>query len=292
MKENRIDFANFQWIDLENPKLAELTQIIKPYGLNPHLLHDLVQVGHLPKLEKVGEFNFLILRAFSAKPNGKLTTIPELSNKIGFFFTDEILISVHQKPFQFLGEISGHFENPESLILKITEKMLATYEAPANWLSEEMDHFESDVFLGRKKRCSVEQLYFAKAKARACKKVLNLTQILLLHLSVRPSNEAQLQDLKESVSSLILQFEDFLDEANSLLNIYLSSNSQKTNEVMKLLTVFSAFFLPLTFLVGVYGMNFKFMPELNWEYGYYLTWGAMLSISIVIFIWFKVRKII
>ena len=170
--------------------------------------------------------------------------------------------------------------------------MLETYEAPANWLSEEMDHFESDVFLGRRKRFSVEQLYFAKAKARACKKVLNLTQILLLHLSVRPSNEAQLQDLKESVSSLILQFEDFLDEANSLLNIYLSSNSQKTNEVMKLLTVFSAFFLPLTFLVGVYGMNFKFMPELNWEYGYYLTWGAMLSISIVIFIWFKVRKII
>ena len=115
---------------------------------------------------------------------------------------------------------------------------------------------------------------------------------MLLHLSVQPGTEAQLQDLKESVSSLILQFEDFLDEANSLLNIYLSSNSQKTNEVMKLLTVFSAFFLPLTFLVGVYGMNFKFMPELNWEYGYYLTWGVMLSISIAIFIWFKVRKII
>ncbi len=292
MKETRIDFANFHWLDLENPKLVELTEIIKPYGLNPHLLQDLVQVGHLPKLEKVGEFNFLILRAFSAKPNAKLTTIPELSNKIGFFFTGEILITVHQKPFHFLSEISENFENPESLILKISEKMLSTFEAPANWLSEEMDHFESDVFLNRKKRFSVEQLYFAKAKARACKKVLYLTQTLLQHLTVQQSNVVQLQDLKESVSSLILQFEDFLDEANSLLNIYLSSNSQKTNEVMKLLTVFSAFFLPLTFLVGVYGMNFKFMPELNWEYGYYFTWGAMISISIVIFIWFKLRKII
>ena len=292
MIENRIDFANFHWLDLENPKLVELTEIIKPYGLNPHLIQDLVQVGHLPKLEKVGDFTFLLLRAFSAKPNGKLTTIPELSNKIGFFFTDEILISVHQKPFEFMSEISGHFESPESLILKIIGKMVETYEAPANWLSEEMDHFESVVFLGRKKRFSVEQLYFAKAKARACKKVLHLTQTLLLHLTVQQSNEAQLQDLKESVSSLILQFEDFLDEANSLLNIYLSSNSQKTNEVMKLLTVFSAFFLPLTFLVGVYGMNFKFMPELNWEYGYYLTWGVMISISIGIFIWFKLRKII
>ena len=292
MKETRIDFEDFHWLDLENPILVELTEIIKPYGLNPHLIQDLVQVGHLPKLEKVGEFTFLLLRAFSAKPNGKLTTIPELSNKIGFFFTDEILITVHQKPFHFLDEVSGYFENPESLILKIIGKMLETYEAPANWLSEEMDHFESAVFLGRNKRFSVEQLYFAKAKARACKKVLHLTQTLLLHLTVQQSNEVQLQDLKESVSSLILQFEDFLDEANSLLNIYLSSNSQKTNEVVKLLTVFSAFFLPLTFLVGVYGMNFKFMPELNWEYGYYLTWGIMISISIVIFIWFKLRKII
>ena len=292
MKETRIDFEDFHWLDLENPILVELTEIIKPYGLNPHLIQDLVQVGHLPKLEKVGEFTFLLLRAFSAKTNGKLTTIPELSNKIGFFFTDEILITVHQKPFHFLDEVSGHFENPESLILKIIGKMLETYEAPANWLSEEMDHFESAVFLGRKKRFSVEELYFAKAKARACKKVLHLTQTLLLHLTVQQSNEVQLQDLKESVSSLILQFEDFLDEANSLLNIYLSSISQKTYEVVKLLTVFSAFFLPLTFLVGVYGMNFKFMPELNWEYGYYLTWGIMISISIVIFIWFKLRKII
>ncbi len=292
MKEKRSDFANFQWIDLGNPKLTELKEIIQPYGLNPHLLDDLLQVGHLPKLEKVGEFNFMILRAFSANTNDKLTTIPELSNKIGFFFTNEVLLTVHQKPFHFLEEITGPYEDPEALILKITEKMLATYQAPADWLSEEMDRFESDVFLGRRNRFSVESLYFAKAKARACKKVLQLTQTLLQHLSVQPSNEAHLQDLKESVSSLILQFEDFLDEANSLLNIYLSSNSQKTNEVMKLLTVFSAFFLPLTFLVGVYGMNFKFMPELNWEYGYYLTWGAMLSISVVIFFWFKVRKII
>lgn len=101
MKETRIDFEDFHWLDLENPILVELTEIIKPYGLNPHLIQDLVQVGHLPKLEKVGEFTFLLLRAFSAKTNGKLTTIPELSNKIGFFFTDEILITVHQKPFHF-----------------------------------------------------------------------------------------------------------------------------------------------------------------------------------------------
>jgi len=292
MVEKKTSFASFEWIDLENPKLSELSELIKPYGLNIHLVKDLLQVGHLPKMEKVDEFNFLILRAFSANQNAKLTTIPELTNKIGFFFTNEILISVHQKQFTFLSEISGHFENPEALILKITEKMISSYQAPADWLSEEMDKFEGNIFLNHGKRFSVESLYFAKAKARACKKIMILTQTVLNHLSVHNINQTHLQDLKESVSSLILQFEDFLDEANSLLSIYISSNSQKTNEVMKLLTIFSAFFLPLTFLVGVYGMNFKFMPELNWEYGYYLTWGAMFGISLTIFIWFKRRKII
>lgn len=170
--------------------------------------------------------------------------------------------------------------------------MIATYESPANWLSEEMDQFEEDIFLNNGNRFSVENLYFAKTKARSCKKVIQLTQTVLNHFIVHSKNQTQLQDVKESASSLLLQFEDFLEEANSLLNTYLSSTSQKTNEVMKLLTIFSAFFLPLTFLVGVYGMNFKFMPELGWEYGYFLTWGAMFGISTLIFFWFKRRKII
>ena len=155
-----------------------------------------------------------------------------------------------------------------------------------------MDQFEEDIFLNNGNRFSVENLYFAKTKARACKKVIQLTQTVLNNFIVHSKNQTQLQDVKESASSLLLQFEDFLEEANSLLNTYLSSTSQKTNEVMKLLTIFSAFFLPLTFLVGVYGMNFKFMPELGWEYGYFLTWGAMFGISTLIFFWFKRRKII
>lgn len=292
MKEIKTEFANFQWVDLENPKMSELTQLVTNYGLSGHLLEDLLQVGHLPKFEKEGEFNFLILRAFSAKENGKFTTITELTNKIGFFYTNEILLTVHQKPFPFLGAISGHFDHPEALILKVAEHMLDSYQAPANWLSEQMDHFEADIFLKNGKHFSVERLYFAKAKARACKKVMLMTQTLLQHLQVTSTNTAGLQDLRETISSLLLQFEDFLDEANSLLNIYLSSTSQKTNEVMKLLTIFSAFFLPLTFIVGVYGMNFDIMPELRWENGYYYTLGLMLLISVAVFGWFKRRKII
>lgn len=292
MKETNTYYSNFQWVNLENPKLSELSQLGIEHGLSDYLLKDLLQVGHLPKFEKVGDFNFLILRAYSGKGNEKSTTIPELSSKIGFFYTDNFLLTVHHNRQDLLTGFSEEFKDPESFILKILEKILNTYHYPANYLSDKMDNFEADTFLKNGIDFSVEHLYYAKAKGRACKKVLLMTQTLLHHLQVKPVNAAQLQDLEETVSSLLLQFEDFLDEGNSLLNIYLSSTSQRTNDVMKLLTVFSAFFLPLSFIVGFYGMNFDDITGLHWENGYYFTLGLMLLTSIIIFGWFKGKNII
>lgn len=292
MSQTKTEFLHFEWVDLENPKMSELSELVRPFGISLHTLKDALQIGHLPKIEKAGEFNFLILRAFSVSKDENFSEIAALTNKIGFFFNDRMLVTIHQKHFSFLQKVEGDFENPEALILKITEKMLETYEDPADWLSDEMDRFEQGIFLNKNKKFSVENLYYDKAKARACKKLMLLTQMVLNQIQVKPSNQPQLQDLKETVASLILQFDDFLDEANSLLNIHLASNSQKTNEVMKLLTVFSAFFLPLTFVVGVYGMNFEFIPELRWQFGYYITWGIMVGISVLIFIWFRKKSIL
>jgi magnesium transporter len=76
------------------------------------------------------------------------------------------------------------------------------------------------------------------------------------------------------------------------MNTFLSISDQKNNEVVRLLTIFSAFFLPLTFIAGIYGMNFKIMPELNWKYGYLFSILFMLAIVIVIYSWFRRKKIL
>jgi magnesium transporter len=76
------------------------------------------------------------------------------------------------------------------------------------------------------------------------------------------------------------------------MTTYLSISEQRNNEVVRLLTIFSAFFLPLTFIVGVYGMNFDFMPELKWKYGYLFAIGFMSIVSLVIYIWFRRKKIL
>jgi magnesium transporter len=117
-------------------------------------------------------------------------------------------------------------------------------------------------------------------------------QNVINQVEVSDKSKSALQDIKDKILSLILSYDEVSEDSNNLLNTYLSVNAQKNNDVMKLLTIFSAFFLPLTFIAGIYGMNFENMPELTWQAGYFLTLGVMAVVAIVIYVWFKRKRII
>ena len=155
-----------------------------------------------------------------------------------------------------------------------------------------MAEFEQDIFLKGGVGLSVEKLYFEKSKARLTKKILLITQNVFDKLKVDDNLSSTLQDLKDTVLHLILRSEEMIEDATSLLNSHMTFTAQKSNDVMKLLTIFSAFFLPLTFIVGVYGMNFHNMPELKLEYGYFIALFVMFAIAILIYIWFKRKRIL
>ena len=106
-------------------------------------------------------------------------------------------------------------------------------------------------------------------------------------MKVEDADKPALQDVRDLQVKLVTLYEQVHEDTNNLLNIYLSLSARKTNDVMKILTIFSVFFMPLTFIAGIYGMNFKFMPELTMEYGYPVTLLAMGIIVVVIFIWFR-----
>jgi magnesium transporter len=101
-----------------------------------------------------------------------------------------------------------------------------------------------------------------------------------------------IENIQDNLVKLILEYDEALEDAHNLMHTFMSVSAQKNNDVVKLLTVFSAFFLPLTFIVGLYGMNFKYMPELEWRYGYFMIIFSMITMSIFIYIWFKIKKIL
>lgn len=285
-------FESFEWIDLRRPSHNELLALAEPFNLEVNLLEDSIEHGHLPKIENVGNFTFLILRAYSADVNENYSTVTEFSNKIAFFINDNVLITIHQTDFSFLETKTKNYESSEALMLAIINDMLLTYDEPVQLQSEKMDNFEQMVFLNRGKAFSIESLYFQKSMARISKKVLLLTQSVLNQLEVQPAYYSTLQDVKETTVHYLLQYDEVIEDAQTILNSYLSITAQRSNDVMKLLTIFSAFFLPLTFIVGVYGMNFQNMPELRTPYGYFVVLGVMVLISILILIWFRRKKIL
>jgi magnesium transporter len=129
------------------------------------------------------------------------------------------------------------------------------------------------------------------------KRRVSLTKRLLWHtISVgnrfspgQDRNMPLMQDLRENAESMHFYADELLEDVNNLLHMQLSLAAHRTNEVVQVLTVFSAFFLPLTFIVGVYGMNFEHMPELPQAWGYPAVWAVMIGVSAAIWLWFRRR---
>jgi len=284
-------YDNFKWIDIINPQKDQLEKIADEYKLDYLQIIDSLEHGHLPKFEKLPEYNFAILRAYVGENNDKYSTVKELSNKIAFFYNDKNVITIHRASFDFLKSIDQKFNNTYQLLIFIINKMVHTFIQPSIWHSNRIDDVEKVVFLKDYTKISLEDLYFQKSQTRISKKLLMITQDVVNKIIVDDESKTALQDVKDKILSLILIYDEVAEDANNLMNTYLSVTAKKNNDVIKLLTIFSVFFLPLTFLVGVYGMNFDFMPELRWKYGYLFVWIMMVLVSLMIYLWFKKRKI-
>jgi magnesium transporter len=104
------------------------------------------------------------------------------------------------------------------------------------------------------------------------------------------STQIYFRDVSDHTIRVIELIESYRDILSNLLDIYVSNTSNRLNEVMKVLTVFASIFIPLTFLTGIYGMNFEYMPELKWKWAYPALWVAFIAIPIVLIIYFKRKK--
>ena len=170
--------------------------------------------------------------------------------------------------------------------------MVETYKKPTIDLALKISDIEKTIFLKDHRNILLEELYYIKSQSRILKKVLHITQSVMEQSVDNFSASYQYQDIKDELLNLLTYNDESVENANQLMTTYLSISDQKNNEVVRLLTIFSAFFLPLTFIAGVYGMNFRFMPELNWKWGYFFSIGFMLLVVIVIYLWFRRKRIL
>ena len=285
----------FTWIDITAPSLEDLTAVSEKYALNHHNLHDCMEPDHLPKFEEGDPFTFIILRkVLDDKEKG--ASIHMLTTKIAIFFDVDTIVTIHRVPhpdiFPLCKQLidAGKIVSIAGFLLKIIARVQQSFSFFATELNTQIDETETKLFIRKQATESIENLYLLKRRAGLSKKLLLLTGEVVSAVQHRQKKSSEMQDIRDSQIKLQLFYDQMTEDALNLLSMYMSISANKTNDVMKILTIFSAYFLPLTFIVGVYGMNFDFMPELGWKYGYPMVIGFMVLVFLLIYIWFRRKK--
>jgi magnesium transporter len=297
---------DFVWIDLVHPTAEELTEIAERYGLHAVAVNDCLDPEHLPKYEAFETHTFIILRACDETADPAGATVQELTRKIAIFFAPRFLITIHRKDQAWLTAIQerpaierGKQPNRSGLLPLLLSQIcnagLDTYLAPMERIESRLDAFETKLFAGgvvssADFRHDLHEIHILKHQVTVYKRLLWRTSDVVQRIVPGAGRAATLfRDVQENAESYHFYADELLDDANTLLNVQLALASHRTGEVMRVLTVFSVFFLPLTFIVGVYGMNFRFMPELRERWGYPAVLGAMMLVTLAIYRWFRSR---
>jgi magnesium transporter len=286
---------NFEWIDVAQPTPDELSELAQRFGLHEHTVADCLEPDHLPKFEITGKTGFIITRKYAPRDE-YADTIQELSSKVALFFSDDFLITIHRLPQPFLGEINERYvskglcRNIPSLVARIMEHVLDSYVKPGQALSDEIDRYESLIFLKKNIPDLQQHIYYIKRRAGVTKKIIKLSEEVVALLEKEYGKSPEMEQLWDMYTKVETLYDSVYDDAHALTNVYLAISAQRTNEVMRILTIFSVFFMPLTFIVGIYGMNFDWMPELRVWWGYPAVLVSMLFVVIAVFAWFRWRK--
>lgn len=275
--------------------MDDLSKVSERYALSHHNLQDCLEPDHLPKFEEGDPFNFIILRKVLEETD-KGASIHALTTKIAIFFDADTIVTIHRVPHPDLFPAceqliqSGKIASIGSFLLKIIARVQHSYSRFASELNLKIEETETRLFIKKQATESIESLFLLKRRASLCKKLLLLTGEVVSAVQHRQKKSSEVQDIRDSQIKLQLFYDQLTEDALNLVSMYMSISANKTNDVMKVLTIFSAYFLPLTFIVGVYGMNFEFMPELEWTYGYPLVLGLMVVVFLLIYFWFRRKK--
>jgi magnesium transporter len=288
--------GGIRWLDVHEPSATEMAELSRNFNLNEQMVKDCLQPEHLPKYEYDDEtgVHFLILRFYAHAPGRSISSIQELTDKIAIFYNKKNLITIHLAQTPFLDVIARRASKKCSSITELLSKIiwqaLETFDDPANRLSEQLDFHENQVMLKKTNTDVTEALFYIKRQASLSHKVLMLMLEPINHIHVKPEEESLIQDVRDQHLKIQTLYSQALDDVNNLLTLSMSFAAQRTNEVVRILTLFSVFFMPLTFIVGIYGMNFDFMPELRQKWGYPAVLILMAIIIFAIYNWFKKKK--
>ena len=289
------------WINIEGLKYTdEIENIGRQYGLHPLVLEDIVNTTQRPKIDEYENYIFIVLKMLYYNKDENIVI-----EQVSFVLGENYVLTFQESEGDVFGSIRdrlrlnrGRIRGMKSdyLLYALIDAVVDNYFTIIETLGNKIEDLETDLFTGTVREdinIEVQQLKREILKVRRA--IFPLREII---------NRIEKGDYPFIFKRTITYFRDIYDHLVqvtenldiyremiwSLMDMYMTTISNKMNEVMKLLTIIATIFIPLTFIAGIYGMNFENIPELHYKYSYYILWGIMIMIFLGMIYYFKKKK--
>lgn len=274
-------------------ELAEIT------NLDRLSVRQLLDTTQRPKVEEFDHYLFFSIKSMLLTSENEID-----SEQLSFVLSENFVISFQEKESDHFDDIRAKIRegigfvrkrSVDYLLIQLLDAIIDNYFETIEDINEDVMKLENEVYNNPQKETLIK-LEKLKKLADLIKKSLNpFKEAVNYILNNRTSffhkqNIKYVHDLSMSCSNAIEEADSTSRSLESLTNIYYASLSQKMNETMKVLTTVATIFIPLTFIAGIYGMNFQYMPELEYRYGYFVVWGVMLITLVGMVIYFKKKN--
>ncbi|MEE9256931.1 MAG: magnesium/cobalt transporter CorA [bacterium] len=295
------DTPKATWINVEGIRDIDLLREFgEVFGLNPLILEDVLNTNQRPKVEDFGNYLFVVMKILLFDEEAGKVEVEQISVILGKNF----VLTFREKMRGILEPLRKRIRDPRGgirrrsvdyLFYAIIDVIIDYYFVVLEKIGDRIEELEDQVILNPDPDL-LKRIFEAKVNMlvirRATWPLRDLTNELTRGESPLLGENIGhfLRDLYDHTVQLIETVEVTREMAQSMADLYLSVVNNRMNEVMKVLTVIASIFIPLTFLAGIYGMNFKFIPELDWRWGYFAVWGAMVAIGVSMLIFFKRKK--
>ncbi len=295
---NACDDPRWTWLNVDGLHDTDLISAIGQHlHIHPLTLEDILNTNQRPKTEDYTDYIYIVLKMLRYIPDQRSL----ISEQVSLVITPRVLVSFQEsegdvfKPVrERLHKGKGHIRSAGSAYLAyaLMDAIVDHYFIILEQIGEEIENLEDRTFSEPGPDC-LQRLHELKRQVLNLRKeIWPLREMVVLLIRedaklIDPVTIVFLRDVYDHSIQVIDTIESYRDLLSSLLDLYVSTISNRTNEIMKVLTVIATIFIPLTFIAGVYGMNFKYMPELEWPWGYPVIWAVMVLVAAVMLSYFK-----
>lgn len=270
------------------------------YGIHHLYLEDILNTNQRPKLEELEDGLFVVMKAFALNGDDAMAA----GEQISFILGKNYLISFQEGGKDFFEPVRNRLRNLKSrirtlgadyLLYALMDTLVDCYFSVLEAQGERIESLE-DKLLTDNAPETLQPLHLLRRELLVLKKSAWPLREVISAMQrnesgvIRRGTQFYIRDLYDHIIQVVDTLENYRELASILLEIYLSTVSNRMNEIMKVLTIIATIFIPITFIAGVYGMNFENIPELKWRWGYPLVWGVMVAVIAVMLGYFRKKK--